>query len=152
VKALSRLFYTLSRIFWRLTKPITIGVRLILVRDQAVLLVKHTYHQGWYLPGGGVRKGETVEEAARREAAEELGAQLGSLHLFGVYTNFYESKNDHVVVLSCSRFTLTGHTDHEIESFAFFCLDALPGDLPPGSLRRVREYAAGQDAPAIGRW
>ena len=61
---------------------------MILERDKAVLLVKHTYQRDLYLPGGGVKRGETLEEAARREAAEELGAQLMNIHLFGIYSNF----------------------------------------------------------------
>jgi 8-oxo-dGTP pyrophosphatase MutT (NUDIX family) len=125
---------------------------LILEQDGAILLVKHTYQRHWYLPGGGVDKGETVEEAARRETDEELGAELGTLHLVGVYTNFYEHKNDHVIVLSCDAFTLTGQTDHEIERFDFFCMDDLPHDVSPGSLRRIREYADGNSLPTVGRW
>jgi 8-oxo-dGTP pyrophosphatase MutT (NUDIX family) len=130
----------------------TVGVRLILEKDQAVLLVKHTYQVDWYLPGGGVKKGETIEGAARREAAEELGAALGDLHLFGVYTNFYEGKSDHVVVFSCDDLTLTGKTDREIASFCFFRFDELPGDVSPGSLRRIREYIGGDDSPVVGVW
>lgn len=128
------------------------GVRLILEKDQAVLLVKHTYQVDWYLPGGGVKKGETIEGAARREAAEELGAALGDLHLFGVYTNFYEGKSDHVVVFSCDDLTLTGKTDREIASLNFFRFDGLPGDVSPGSLRRIREYIGGGDSPVVGVW
>jgi 8-oxo-dGTP pyrophosphatase MutT (NUDIX family) len=130
----------------------TVGVRLVLEKDQAVLLVKHTYQVDWYLPGGGVKKGETIEGAARREAAEELGAALGDLHLFGVYTNFYEGKSDHVVVFSCDDLTLTGKTDREIASFCFFRFDELPGDVSPGSLRRIREYIGGDDSPVVGVW
>jgi 8-oxo-dGTP pyrophosphatase MutT (NUDIX family) len=127
-------------------------VRLILVKDQAVLLVKHTYQRYWYLPGGGVKKGETIKEAAKREANEEFGAKLGDLHLFGVYTNFYEHKNDHVIVLSCEDFTVTGKTDREIEYFDFFRFDALPDGISPGSMRRIQEYVDGSRTPSVGVW
>jgi 8-oxo-dGTP pyrophosphatase MutT (NUDIX family) len=115
-------------------------------------LVKHTYQSHWYLPGGGVNKGETIEEAARREADEELGAELGDLHLVGVYTNFYENKDDHVIVFSCDAFTLTGQTDHEIERFDFFRIDDLPDNVSPGSLKRIQEYTDGNGLPTVGQW
>ena len=118
------------------------------MKEQAILLVKHTYQRHWYLPGGSIRKGETVEEAARREAAEELGAELGNLNLIGVYTNFYQHKNDQVVVFSTGDFTLTGKTDREIERFDFFRFDDLPDGVSPGSLRRIREYENGAGLPA----
>ena len=152
MKPLPRLLYIINRLRWRIAKPITVGVRLILEKDQAVLLVKHTYQRHWYLPGGGVRKGETIEEAARREAAEEFGAKLGHLRLFGVYTNFYEHKNDHVIVFSCSDFTLTGETDSEIERFDFFGFDDLPENTSPGSLRRIGEYVSQNGFPVVGMW
>ena len=152
MRTLPRLLYILDRLLWRVTKPTTVGVRLILERDEAVLLVKHSYQRRWYLSGGGVKKGETVEEAARREATEELGAELGDLHLVGVYTNFYEHKNDHAIVFSCDAFTLTGQTDHEIDRFDFFRTDDLPDDVSPGSLRRIQEYASGNGSPVVGMW
>ena len=39
----------------------------------------------WLLPGGKVEFGELVAEAARREAAEESGCDLGELALTGAY-------------------------------------------------------------------
>ncbi len=33
----------------------------------------------WFTPGGGIEPGESAEDAARREAREEVGAQLGAL-------------------------------------------------------------------------
>ncbi len=152
MKPLPRLIYLFNRLIWRITSPTTVGVRLILERDQTVLLVQHTYQQHWYLPGGGVKKGETIEAAARREAAEEFDATLGPLKLMGVYTNFYEHKNDHVIVFVCTDFTLTGKTDREIESWAFYPLTALPDHLSPGSRRRITEYLSCPASPIVGMW
>lgn len=137
---------------WWITRPVTLGVRLIPIRSETVLLVKHTYQRHWYLPGGGVKRGETLEEAVRREAAEEVGATLGPLRLFGVYTNFYEYKSDHVVVFACEEFTLASTTDREIERSAFFALDDLPLDTSPGSLRRLQEYREGGSGALVGHW
>jgi 8-oxo-dGTP pyrophosphatase MutT (NUDIX family) len=65
MKPLPRLIYLFNRLIWRITSPTTVGVRLILERDQTVLLVQHTYQPHWYLPGGGVKKGETIEAGHR---------------------------------------------------------------------------------------
>jgi 8-oxo-dGTP diphosphatase len=54
-------------------------IRAIIVNDHGeFLLVRpHGYRQGeWTLAGGGVEDGETVQQAMRRENAEELGLSL----------------------------------------------------------------------------
>jgi 8-oxo-dGTP pyrophosphatase MutT (NUDIX family) len=144
MKSLLRLAYRLLRVSWFVRRPITLGVRVLLIRDNHILLVRHTYQDAWYFPGGGVKKGETLERAIRREASEEAGAKLENLALFGVYTSFTEYKNDHIVVFACDAFSVTGESDREIEYVQFFPLDRLPADLAPGCLRRVQEYVAGK--------
>jgi 8-oxo-dGTP pyrophosphatase MutT (NUDIX family) len=152
MKFLYTLGYQLVLLFWRFTHPITLGVRLLLTMDDRVMLVKHTYQRCWYMPGGRVKKWETLEQAARREAQEELGAKLGDLRLYGMYTSFFEHKSDHVAVFVCEEFNMSGETDAEIERFADFHFDALPDDISPGCLRRIEEYRREPAAVRAGHW
>ncbi len=152
MRLLPRLLYQIGRLRWRVTRPVTLGVRLLLVRDGKVLLVRHTYQPYWFLVGGGVRRGETLEQAARREAAEEVGARLGELRLHGVYTNFFDYKSDHVVVFACADFTLSDVRSREIEQRAFFPCDQLPENTAAGHRRRIREYAEDRGTPLYGTW
>jgi len=152
MKLFYRLGYQAILLLWRITHPITLGVRLMLIKDRTVLLVKHTYQQQWYLPGGRVKKWETLQQTARREAHEELGAVLGSLRLFGMFTSFFEHKSDHVAVFVCDDFTMSGETDGEIERFATFPLEELPDDVAPGCRRRIEEYLENPLAVQAANW
>ncbi len=134
-----RLVYELYRIVLFFTRPLTLGVRVILLRGHSVLLVRQTYMNGWFLPGGGMKKGETFEQAARREAHEEVGAEIKRLSLFGAYSNFSEWKSDHNIVFVARQFTLSGSHDHEVTEVGFFPLDQLPPDLWAGHRRRLDE-------------
>jgi 8-oxo-dGTP pyrophosphatase MutT (NUDIX family) len=125
---------------------------VLLIQDDTILLVKHTYLESWYLPGGGVKKGETLEAALRREVSEELGARLGGLALLGVYSNFYEYKSDHIVVFVCKDFALNGKRDNEIAAWSFFPVGELPLDISPGTRRRIEEYLRGDSSPPVGKW
>ncbi|MCB1465539.1 MAG: NUDIX hydrolase [Nitratireductor sp.] len=58
------------------------GVSVVIFRRDKVLLVmrsKGAYQGRWSLPGGSQHAGETMEEAARRELAEETGLIAGKL-------------------------------------------------------------------------
>ena len=138
----------LRRMAWQ---PVTLGVRVLLVRNGEVLLVRHTYRDGWFLPGGGVKRHETLEAAARREAHEEVGATIGELRLMGAYSNFAEAKSDHVVVFVSESFEQTPNASAEIAEARFFRFDALPEGVSAGSLRRIEEFL--DPAAAVGgRW
>lgn len=64
------------RSWWYLTRPKTTGAKVILLYGDEILLIKTTYGYNYSLPGGGVKKGETPEHAAIREAGEEVGIYL----------------------------------------------------------------------------
>lgn len=135
-----------------MTRPVRVGVKLLLVRDGQVLLVKHSYQPSWFLPGGGVKRGERLEEAGRREAAEEVGGSLGALDLFGIYFNYAEGKSDHIAVFLCRDFTLTEKKDWEIEGCEFFPVDQPPPGASPGTRRRIEEYRNWQGETVVGEW
>jgi ADP-ribose pyrophosphatase YjhB (NUDIX family) len=146
-----RLLHRAARIYWRVARPTTVGVKVLLVRDGEVALVRHTYQDLWFLPGGGVKKGETFEEAARRELHEEVGAQLGELRLLGVYSSFTEAKSDHIAVFVSSPSSIEGARSWEIEECRFFPTESLPPDCGSGDRRRIAEYLGGE-WPHFGKW
>lgn len=149
---LRRALYLAARVYWAIARPLTLGVRVVMLRGDEVLLVKHTYQPHWYFPGGLVERGETLEAAARREAREEVGAALGPLTLVGVFSSFAEGKADHITVFRCTEFTLAQSASPEIERFAFFKLTALPPDVSAGTRRRIELILGGADGPTYGPW
>jgi len=50
-----------------------VAIRVLIMQDDKVLLVKEADDDWWALPGGGVDHGETVESTLVREIEEELG-------------------------------------------------------------------------------
>jgi 8-oxo-dGTP pyrophosphatase MutT (NUDIX family) len=128
-----------------LLRPIELGVRMILVQDGKVLLVRHTYMAGWHFPGGSMKRGETPLEAAAREAREEAGAALlEPPALVGIFSSFNGGKSDHVATYICRKFRLERATDRwEIAECKLFALDALPPQLGDKSRKLLRDLKLG---------
>ncbi len=68
-----RLGFPLARLWWRLWRRPHAGAMVAIHVGETLLLVRSSYRTAWNFPGGGVRRGETPEAAARRELAEEIG-------------------------------------------------------------------------------
>jgi 8-oxo-dGTP pyrophosphatase MutT (NUDIX family) len=147
-----RLLYLAYNVYCFIFRPLTLGVRVMLIKDGQVLLVRHTYIDGWFMPGGGVKRKETLEQAARREAYEEVGAKLNQISLMGAYSNFIELKSDHNILFFSNDFTWNGLHDSEIAEVCLFPLDKLPEKLWPGHRLRLEEYQAGLKPEQFGEW
>ena len=75
----------------------------ILTRGDKVLLCRRAIEPRyglWTLPAGFMENGETVEQAARREAMEEANAEADAMSLFGVFSMPYISQ---VYVMFCGE-------------------------------------------------
>ena len=136
--------YALLRLYWLVFRPEVRGVRCLMERDGRVLLIRHTYgDERWQVPGGGARRGETFEEAARREAEEEVGLRLSDLRLFAAYVQTDKGMRDNV---RCFHATVAPGSRAEIRSgevreARWFALESLPHDLSPDA-RRVLDARA----------
>lgn len=138
----------------RFTRGMTLGVRAMLIAGDSVVLVKHSYVDGWYFPGGGVEPGESVMEAMIREIREESGAALsGPAQLFGIYRNAHADRRDHVALFVCREFSRDAAAKlpaHEIVACEAFPLDRLPPGLGRGTAARLREVLGGE--PPAADW
>jgi ADP-ribose pyrophosphatase YjhB (NUDIX family) len=132
----------------RFILPVSMGVRAIVLDPQGrVLLVRHTYMKGWYLPGGGVESGESVLEAVTRELAEEAHVALRAPPLFhGIFLQQSFSRSNHVACFVVRDFHQTSPRppDWEIAETGFFSTDALPDDTTRATRARLAEYLQNQ--------
>ena len=86
-------------------------VDVIIPSERGVVLIRRAnepFEGRWALPGGFVEVGETVEEAAYREAAEETGLAVEVARLVGVYSDPERDPRGHNVSVAFLARVLSG--------------------------------------------
>jgi ADP-ribose pyrophosphatase YjhB (NUDIX family) len=121
---------------YKILKIKTNGVRVILMEDDKILLIKNSYDNFWTFPGGGIKRNETIKDAAIREVREETNYQINHkqhLKKIGTYKNNNKTKKDTVHLFVCyaknyikleTRKSFWGEI--EIEKQGWFSINKLP--------------------------
>jgi 8-oxo-dGTP diphosphatase len=127
-----RVAYQMLRVYWYVAQPDTYSVKCLLVADDDVLLVRHTYGDRslWWLPGGRIKRGEAPSAAARRELREELGVRPP----LRAFATWFERKRA-TTTYYCFQAEVAGAKltvdDGEIAEARWFPRDGLPPHREP---------------------
>jgi ADP-ribose pyrophosphatase YjhB (NUDIX family) len=129
-------------------KPVACGIPA--TTEGRIVLMRRATEPGrglWTMPGGFVDLGESVEDAARREIAEELGIEVALGELIGVYSS--SSDRTVVVVFAAAALGEPRTTEEAMEVRAFERTDIPWHHLAfTSDERALRDYLSRQDGPA----
>jgi 8-oxo-dGTP diphosphatase len=105
-------------------------VDVVIPAEEGVVLIRRgsePFEGQWALPGGFVEVGETVEEAAVREAAEETGLAVELARLVGVYSEPDRDPRGHNVSVAFLAVVLSGQLTAATDASEVSVLD--PGSV-----------------------
>lgn len=103
---------------------------IIEVAGGIVLIERKNEPLGWALPGGFVDYGESLEQAAVREAKEETSLSVVNLRLLGCYSDPQRDPRQHTIsTVYVARGEGTPRADDDATNLAVFSLSSLPEPL-----------------------
>ncbi len=95
-----------------MTDSIRVRASVAVVRDGRILLVPHHDTEvgpvQWVIPGGSVRYGEGLQQAALREFEEEAGLQAGIVALLSVNEVILPQRPWHSITVTFSGYISAG--------------------------------------------
>jgi 8-oxo-dGTP diphosphatase len=112
--------------FWYKAKPV---VSLILHEDDKVLLIeraKEPFKGYWVLPGGFTSYWETAEVAIKREAEEEVGAEIKLEKIIGTYLVDMDPRGLHLDIVFAGTTKNKVKISKEDMNWHYFAFDELP--------------------------
>jgi 8-oxo-dGTP diphosphatase len=114
---------------------------IIEINGGIVLVERRNQPHGWALPGGFVEYGESLEDAARREAWEETSLEVTGLRLLGCYSDPSRDCRMHTI---SAVFIAHGHgvpcAADDAANLAVFRLNDVPEQLCFDHARILADY------------
>ncbi len=106
-----------------------------------VLIERGNEPFGWAIPGGFVDYGESVEDAAVREAEEETNLKVELTNLLGVYSNPGRDPRHHTIsVVFVARTSGKPLAGDDAKNLAVFHEQNLPSNLAFDHAEILRDY------------
>ncbi len=115
-----------------------VGVGVLIQRGDRVLLVRRSGPHGggtWSTPGGHLDTGETPDQCAIRETAEETGVRLASATFYGLTNDIFPESGAHYITIWMRGEIAADSGDaiinapDELDAVGWFAWDDLPGPL-----------------------
>ncbi len=115
-------------------------IDVIIIKNNSVLLTKRTQnpHKGsWHLPGNIIRKNETMRQAVKRAAKNELNLNVKIKKYVGVYENLNSFRHDvsHGFIVSPTSGKIK--TDFQSEELKFF--KKIPKNTVPHHKKMIKD-------------
>jgi len=131
----------------RPTTPLLAADTIIELTDRPgrpiVLIARRNPPPGWAIPGGFVDVGESAEQAAVREAAEETGLSVRLVALLGFYSDPARDVRGHTAsVVYVAEAQGTPRAGDDAAEAQVFALDALPVPLAFDHAQILEDYFA----------
>lgn len=143
-----------------MSKRPRIGVGIIIRRRDEVLLVRRAAVHGsgsWSTPGGHLDHGETLEQCAARETAEETGVEIENTRFRALTNDVFADEARHYLTVWMEAEYRAGtarvNAADEVASVGWFRWDRLPAPLflPFQNLLAGHCYPPGSGAAGRGR-
>ena len=103
-----------------------------------ILLVRHSYGPaGWFLPGGGIGRRETPEQAAHREIREEISCTIEGLKPLGVIEEELSGAPHSAHIFAGVVDAMPRVDGREVVEARFFPIHSLPEPLSERTAARL---------------